>query len=208
MKHELAAYRCGRIDFAALYSRTRKEWTALAASLLRRYRCPPSVDVDDVVQVMLEAVHHFVPMWEEERGTPLKAFVVFNSCDKAVKWIHQQRRAYKRDGKSPSAFDIPLSCLGLDEYGERRLMDRAAADDEPAQHVELERRQAVARRASKMRDGLNRYVLHQLAEKGDLEAVVENVQSNALLRLAYRIEPTHVRRAVRRALEQSLQETP
>jgi len=209
MKNELRAYHCGRITFARFYAITRKEWFSLASSLIRRWRLPPSVDIEDVVQVMLADVHRRVPRWDPERGRSLEDFVVWNACDKAVKWLHRERCAFRRDGKSKSRYPLPFACLAIDGTAEQRLVEKASADvDETVEmHEQCERRETLALLAERAQESLQRYVLGVLARTGDLRQTVETVRRNSMLHLAFNIEPEHAERAVRRVLKATLSQS-
>lgn len=141
LQRELVSLRSGDQTFTVFARRTNKTWTALAKHLLKRWRAPTAVDTDDMVQQLLFAAWVFLPKWDEARGTPLHKFIVYNAVDKAKKWLHKQRGAYRRDDNSPSRLELPISTLGLEPHEEERMMGRISV--ESCQEKEMLRREAI-----------------------------------------------------------------
>lgn len=134
MDTDLEACRSGAITFAELSRRTHPHWLRLAAYLLRKWRAPTWVaDETDLVQEMLAAAWIALREWDPERGVPLRSYVIFNSVDKAKKFLHTQRKALRRDDKAPSRHPIPVSALhreGEDPIDVADLVIAAADQDE------------------------------------------------------------------------------
>lgn len=87
----LAQVRAGRLSFSGFVVQTKPNWYRIADYLIRRWNAGGACSSDDVVQDLLLAAWDFIPRWEEERGVPLEKYVVWNSCDKAKKRMHQLR---------------------------------------------------------------------------------------------------------------------
>lgn len=198
MEEVLLAMRSGRLSFAEYERRTRPVWTNIAQHLLRRWRGPLSVSVDDVRQELILHSWIFAGHWKKELNVSIARYVQFNAIDKAKKWLHQQRNAYRRDDKSPPRIERPFSTLHLSEYAEEHLLDSLAT--EANQEQSLAARQevlALATRASPE----HRPALAALARTGDPElAALHLHQSNAAC-IALRLESVDdARHAVTRAL--------
>jgi hypothetical protein len=151
MKDLLMAVRCGRISFGLFERRTRPIWRAMAESLLRRWKGPASISAEDVMQELILGAWIFVAHWSPERlgtdGKPVSIdrYVVFNSMDKAKKWLHQQRNAYRRDDRSPGRFERPFSSFqkpGSEIDAEQALLDLAAVEP-VAEQALLDRQHAL-----------------------------------------------------------------
>lgn len=110
MKRELREF-VKTNDFTKFYTSTHEEWIRIAKYLLRRWECPPSVDLEDIVQEMSLAVITVLPNFNPDKGITLERFIVWNACDRAKKWMHGQRAALRRSDKSGSRFPIPASYL-------------------------------------------------------------------------------------------------
>jgi DNA-directed RNA polymerase specialized sigma24 family protein len=96
-------------DFARI---TRGDWCAMARYLMRMWRLPQGVDVDDVVQELHIGVMHAMRTHDPARG-PLAQYVVFTACTKAKGWLHRQRGAglHGNPGRRLSNFAEPFSAL-------------------------------------------------------------------------------------------------
>lgn len=110
MKAELIALRQGEMSFDEFAVATRREWRGLALMLLRRWEAPFAVDADDLVQELLVAAWQAVGSYDpEHKGrVTLKRYVVYSAVDKAKKWLHSQRKAYRGSDLSPSRLHTPL----------------------------------------------------------------------------------------------------
>jgi hypothetical protein len=122
MAQALEDLRAHRIDFAAFYARTQRDWERIAQDLYRRWPLPAGIEACDVEQDLLLAVHkeRLVWRWQPERGKSLVEFVVWNAQDKAKKEIHKTRDSKRRSGSAPGRFALPLSSLHREgEEGEQ-----------------------------------------------------------------------------------------
>jgi hypothetical protein len=177
--------RDGRITFDEFARRTLPYWRRQAASLMRRWRQPLWVSIDDVVQDLLLAANRFVWEWDPSRGTSLIGFVTYNAYDKAKKRAHAQRGA-KRSGNAdsnPSRMERPVSSYP----------DRGEPDAEPwwtrllaspaTQHEALEEEERAEEALGACRDALEHRVLRRLREGAQLHEVVESLYADDELRL-------------------------
>lgn len=210
MQAELEALRAGSISFEEFQSRTIDTWRRLAKYLLRRWPSPAGVDVDDLVQELLLAAWNFAPRFDAKRGSSLRSFIVFNACDKAKKWLHQQRNAYRRDDKSPGRYPACFSSLTNDEGFTfiEYLCAVPPAEDllvvlENDQEERQRRRNAMTKTAEMLEDELDQMLILAIAESdGDIDDAVTLVWSNPRACLALRVDDeAGIRRALRRVLK-------
>jgi hypothetical protein len=177
----LLALRSGRMSFQTFELRTRNVWVATAEHILRRWKGPVAVSVEDVKQELLIYVWTFVGHWDPSLGISIGRYVMFNAYDKAKKWLHQQRNAYRRDDKSSARFDLPVSSLNLTEHAEEHFFDAIATS--PTAEDMLAGRQFLLRAVA---TAPVEYVpaVVALAKTGDFDLAVEALYSNPLLALA------------------------
>ena len=209
MDDALMALRCGRLSFEAFERRSRQVWTNVAEHMLRHWRAPAAVSVEDLRQEILLNVWIFVAHWDPQclgpDGKPvsISRFVTFNAYDKAKKWLHQQRNAYRRDDKAPGRFERPFSTMRRHDDAdgrdlEEQMLDRLASDPEVSP---LEQRQAILERYSAAAP-VHRPVVLALAETRDVDLAAERLRQNGAACVALRIESMNgARRAVIRALK-------
>lgn len=209
MDELLLALRCGRISFDLFERRTRPVWTALAENLLRRWRGPVAVSVDDMRQELMLGAWIFVAHWDPKRlgpdGQPVAIgrFVTFNACDKAKKWLHQQRNAYRRDDKSPSRVERNFSSYRRsgDEEGqvEEQLLQKVSTASS-AEELLLRREALVA--ASDRAPLEHRPAMLALAQTGDLDLAAERLAQSPIAYAVHNIRSeADARRAVVRAIQ-------
>ncbi len=183
MHEELALYERGEITFGEFERRTREAWMRLASGLLRHWKAGCDVSVEDLYQELLVAAWRFVPKFDPARGVSLRDFVVYNACDKAKKWLHKRRNAYRRDDKAAGRFELVFSGMSLQsqdrhEEIEDVLLNRIPID--PGQEHGLEKRAALA---SIDWDDLA-FLHYQRA--GSIEGAVLSIQSSPVARYALR----------------------
>lgn len=113
MKAELIALKTGAITFDAFAVATRREWERLSGKLLSRWEAPEAVEREDLVQEMLIAAWRAVDQYDSAHpsDTAIERFVVFHAVDKAKKWLHTQRRAYRGSDKSVSRNHVPFESV-------------------------------------------------------------------------------------------------
>lgn len=200
MKVELEALRDGRVSFDAFFAQTVPEWRRLAKYLLARWPVPDAVDVEDVVQELAVAAWQFVGRYDPERGTPLQRYVVYNAVDKAKKWMHQQRAAYRRDDRSPSRH--ALNATSLDETRDPWLEQHAIVEYSELFDCRLELVEFLARL-----DPETCFVITLFAEEGFSEdSAVRRLAGDARYCIVNRLATDdavrrHVRGIIKRAVE-------
>lgn len=114
--------------------KTHREWRKLANSLLAKFfEIPPSLEADDVVQVMLLAATRFTFEWQPTRGPSLKTHVVWRACDKALKFIHGELKTGRVGRNAPRSgsprFALCFSALNWNEERGRAKIQRAATNE-------------------------------------------------------------------------------
>lgn len=117
LEEELARLRAGEVTFSAFVQATRKNWRAVAHSIVRRWDLPTWTDVEDVEQDLLLAAWTMIDRYDPTRGRSLKDYVVWNAYDKAKKRAHKARGALRHGGKedrSPSRYERPLTTYERD----------------------------------------------------------------------------------------------
>ncbi len=212
MKHPnmdapLLALRTGRISFQTFERRTRNVWAAIAKHILRRWRGPIAVSEQDIVQELYVSVWTFTGHWDEKHGQSITNYVVWNAYDKAKKWLHQQRNAYRRDDSSPSRCEMPFSAMrragsAEDDWDpEEALLNRVALepDRSPAVDDILTGRRTLELAALAYPEHAPAMVA--LAKTGDLDLAAQIVYDNPLLALAGVDTMNDARRLVSSALQ-------
>lgn len=213
MRAELERLRLGQITFDEFARRTRSNRMQMARYLLKKWAAPLGVGLEDVEQELLVAIWQFLPKWDPTRGVGLERYIVFNAIDRAKKWLHKQRNAYRRDDKSAGRYERAFSTLvrdGQDDAeGEsyERLVEKllAVAPDverlADRQERELEELEALAVATERLTER-DRYLVMALAEAGgDVELAAREVYADARSRLVLRLDSeASTRAAVRRAL--------
>lgn len=199
MKVELEALRAGRVSFDGFFIQTRHEWRRLAKYLLSRWPVPDGVELDDVMQELAVAAWQFVGKYDPERGTALQRYVVYNAVDKAKKWLHKQRDAYRRDDRSPGRFAVSESKL-LDHESSSWLEQHAAVEYSALVDCRLELVEFLAQL-----EAGDQYVVAVLAEVGfDERAAVRQLAGDARYCVINRLaSEAAVRRHVRGIIERA-----
>lgn len=204
MDEVLIAMRTGRLSFKEFEKRTRPVWTNIARSLLRRWKGPIAVTDEDLLQELILHAWIFAGHWTPgtctANGQPVTIgrYVTFNAIDKAKKWLHQQRNAYRRDDRSSGRMEKPVSSMNLTEYAEEHLFDDMA--HMATQEDLLAERETVLALATRA-DPEHRPALAALARTGDLELAALQLRQSSAACVALRLETlADARHAVSRAL--------
>lgn len=83
----------GRISLTEFFRTSAEEVKRMAISLLKRWRAPPNVAVEDMAQEIrvgcIWAFNHYNPA--HPKAAPIGSYVLYNAIDKAKKWLHKQR---------------------------------------------------------------------------------------------------------------------
>ena len=198
LQNELLRYHRGEVTFDAFARTTHKTWVALATQLHRRWKCTPAVSVDDVQQQLLVAAWRCIPKWQPARAS-LQRFVIYNAYDKAKKWVHKQRNAYRRDDKSPSRVPVPLAMLGLEEHAEERLLSAVATDAD--QEQEIIRREDELERQERLKRAIQIFEYDDLAfmhykKAGTVDGAAESIRASSLARFVLNANSLDSARAV------------
>lgn len=145
----LREHREGKIDLNQLLRSIDGVLRDVSASMLRHWRCPPAVSVDDVVQEMRIGV--VVALRRYDPGRPkvaeLHSFVMYFAYDKAKKWLHKQRGACLHGNPDSAVGRMHvLECqlrplMGTEEPATLDQVRGARAM--PAQEATVDREQAV-----------------------------------------------------------------
>lgn len=201
MQAQLLALRERRTSFDRFAFETRPRWVALARYLLSRWKAPPCVGVEDLVQELLLACWHFVDEWDPDRGTSLERYVVWNATDKAKKWLHKERGAPHRRDNDRSRIHASLSALA--PGWETRVSFWKPADQEAPIIRDQVREHLLA--SCSLADELlvRRFIQHK-----DVEEAADVIYQDPKLRLAFRFNCVDDARAeIRRAARDALRRT-
>ena len=157
MKAQLTQQYSGALSFSDFVRETRADWHRLAVTLLAQWRCPTSVDTDDIEQELLCAAWLAIPKWRAD-GTDIKHFVVFEAMSAAKRWLHKQRgvSVHGNPGRLASCHDL--------------LTDTGEIDNT----VEAEQEQVVwalerLRLASRLMQPKSRHTLFAIAAAGSID---------------------------------------
>jgi hypothetical protein len=147
----------------------------------------------------------FLAHWDPKRGATIERFVIFNSMDKAKKWLHQQRGAYRRDDRSPPRFDRPFSSFlapGADVDPEQLFLDRAAdAPQAEEQLIERETTRSLMLEALARTPSEHLPAMAAVARTGDIDLAVQYLSTQpAAFALGHDTQPA-AHRAIVRALK-------
>jgi DNA-directed RNA polymerase specialized sigma24 family protein len=154
----------GRINFNEFYRETKPSWERLARYLLRRWKAPKWVEVEEIVQELIIGAWNAVWCYSEflARGVPLANYVQWNAVDKAKKSLHKMRGA-KLSGNAdanPSNFETPLSSFEATSEWLDGLLNQEAD-----QHDLTERKERVEKAC---RTEAERRAMRALSETGDI----------------------------------------
>lgn len=198
METQLLALRERRMTFNRFALETRPRWVALAHYLLKKWKSPPSVGVEDVVQELLLACWKFVDKWDPTRGPTLERYVVWNSTDRAKKWLHKMRKARHQRDDDPSR--LQPSTDGWAPGWETRVSFWGDANQE-APIMQREACESVLAACS-IPDEL---LVRRFMQHKDVDAAADVLYQDPKIRLAFRFNciedaRAEIRRAARTAL--------
>jgi hypothetical protein len=195
----LVELRAGNIGFTAFVRETRDRWRSLALGLMRHWRVPEWVSVEDVEQELLMAASRFVWEYTPGRGPTLSRYVVWNSVDKAKKRMHKLRGASLRGNpdSNPGHIDVPLARWGddADRFVDNVLNAPAMQEAYAARVAAKERMQA---RCTTVREKL---VVEVLVGSDSVIDVAMLLYADPSTRLACRLSSErHACKVVKRAI--------
>lgn len=104
----------------------------LAVYILKRWKAPNDVGVEDVKQELRIYLWHYRKKFNAERGSTPEQYLTFNAVSRAKRYVHQQRRA--RGDKGLGHFEL-LTSDGV-------VVDTTAV--EPDQEFSLVQRERLA----------------------------------------------------------------
>lgn len=107
MQKELEQLMRGELDYNEFARATHGDWHRLARYTFSRWPLPLAVEVEDVQQELMLAGWEVAPKFDPARGKTLLEYVVFNSVDRAKRWLHKQRSAVW--GRDNGASRFPLA---------------------------------------------------------------------------------------------------
>lgn len=116
MDSALNKLREGCLSFDAFARETRSDWERLGNKMLARWKVPPHVDIDDIVQEMLVEAWEAVAAYDG-RGK-LKTYVVWRAMTVAKRWLRIECGYSKCNGKR-DVLELQLVAVGdmIDEAG-------------------------------------------------------------------------------------------
>ena len=186
----LALREGGDAVFPEFAAGTRVVWSRFARYLMRRWRGPTGVSLEDLEQELLLAGWQAVGRWDPARQVPIDRFVTFNSIDKAKKWLHKQRSAKRRDDNAPSRHALTFTQLGCEEAEDADRFAWVPGDAEE-RLLESEHARVMGDRitlVTQMFTRQERVCVSVIAEcGGDLDAAVAVIASDPDRRLALRL---------------------
>lgn len=178
IRTEAARLLAGEKTFEQFYRATRVEWRREAQRLLRMWRLPAAVELEDVEQELVSAAWQVLGQFDASRGVELGAWLNWNAHASTKRWLHRQRKALRLSGKSESRHAVSLSEMARkDQDGqtvEVQLLDVTNDSAEDALAVVDAIREAVG-----WLDKADRFCLVALvAAGGNVRAAAETLFRN------------------------------
>lgn len=137
-----------------------------------------------------------MPQFDPTRGRDIKSFVMFNSCDRAKRFIHSQRAALRRRDNAESRHPLAFSGIGDAEYD---LIDYVVFT-RPVQEQVVAEREALARALKRCRNERDHLCVVAIVEAmGDIDRAASWLYDDFNTRRRCRFNCREdVRRAIRR----------
>lgn len=169
-------------EFEAEY---RQQFLMMARKLYSRWPLPAGVGVDDVHQELWMGAWEAWNAFDATRGQMHRAaFSVCSARHRAMRWMHVQRGAHRRDGRAPGRF-----ARNTDDYDFQGVM--------PTQDVAFDFKRALDRALTQAR-GHQRAALQMLIDRAfDLDRAARDVSTDGEVMKARRT----MQRAYRMAKE-------
>jgi DNA-directed RNA polymerase specialized sigma24 family protein len=196
----LEGLRAGRIEFGEFITATRPRWKSIALDIMRRWRVPGWVAVEDVEQELHLAAWRFVWQFDEKRGSTLAKYVVWNAYDKAKKKVHKARgaRLCGSADRNPGHIDVPLVRWGDDADA---FVD-ALLNAPPKQEEVVARIEAKERAKAQCKTERERLVVEELVGSDSIVDVAMLLYADPVTRLACRLSSErHACRVVEKTVE-------
>lgn len=188
MKASLEKLQRGDIGWAEFFQRTDGDWKRFAKHLRRRYRAPSAVDAEDMESELKLAAFQAAESWDPKKA-PFPNYVIWTAANKAVKWLHTQRKALRRDGRSPSRVHINFSEFEVDP---EVAVDAVA-------HEHAERFEVIARCLAELDDLGQRMLVAVILAHGDVDGAAEDVYDDKDMRRVLRLDNReHARRKMKK----------
>lgn len=173
LDERLEAVRLGAMTWDRFFFESRADWHRLAAYVLRRWRMPAAVQVEDLVQELMLGAFEVARLWEPGRAD-FGRFVRWNAMVRAKKWAHRQRNALRRDDKSPGRFPVTFSTL-------ESVPEEAS---EPTQERDFERIERIGHALASVEIAEPRCILTLIEAGGSLDKAAQTVYEDQSLRQA------------------------
>ena len=183
----------GETNYATFIRETERDWTKLAAYIMRRWSTPQGVELGDVVQELHVAAFRMIPRFDPAKGSSLARYVVWNAVSAAKKWVHGQRGVSRHGNPDarPSWFPACESELSFalgdsDDESKRvsSLMERGQAAD-AGQHALVESREMWRAITSQIVDSRMRAAIDAVERHG-AEGAADALYGDPAVRLRFR----------------------
>lgn len=180
----------GEQDFGQFLKATKDTWYALAAYLMRRWRSPRAIELEDVVQELYVGAFRASTKFDPARGVPFHSYLVWNACDKAKKKIHKWRGAvlHGSPDRAMGRFHIAASDLPAREREGDQSARVLEVVVEPTQLDDFEYRSRWQSMAEEMPTPRLYWGMLALgATRGEVDAAARALYDTVDLRLALRL---------------------
>lgn len=123
------------IGFGDFVAGTRTEFRRMALHLMRRWKTPEWLVVEDVEQELYLGAWRFVPRFDPAKGKSLARYVVFNAMSEAKREMHRARGVtiHGNPDRRVSRFEVPVSHLGAEEGDGEALTEVLLAESPEAE---------------------------------------------------------------------------
>lgn len=111
IEKDIEALARGELPFHLFVVNSRPYWQYHAIKILKRWRHPSDVTIEDLIQEMNLQAWQCLSDYDASRGVSLTRYVTWRAVAKAIKVVHKARGAGKRHGKAVSRHAIVFSAL-------------------------------------------------------------------------------------------------
>lgn len=183
----------GRCTFDEFARATRGRWQALARYIMRRWRLPPWVSPEDIVQELLLGAWRSIWKYEANRGGSLARYVLWNAVDYAKKRAHKIRGAnlHGNADASPSRFEVTLAKRDGDDNEWWSNLLRAEPEQEEnlvrKEEWEHERGAELDRALAACKSPVEAYIVTALAASDSVQTAADQLYSDWGMRLDCRL---------------------